>query len=87
MFRENVSDLVAFITVAREGSFTRAAIRLGVSQPALSQAMRGLEERLGLRLLNRTTRSVAPTRPASAFFAASSRNSRRSKEASWRSRS
>ena len=42
MFRENVSDLVAFITVAREGSFTRAAIRLGVSQPALSQAMRGL---------------------------------------------
>jgi DNA-binding transcriptional LysR family regulator len=61
MFRENVSDLVAFITVAREGSFTRAAVRLGVSQPALSQAMRGLEERLGLRLLNRTTRSVAPT--------------------------
>src|SRR5919107_2375732 len=61
MFRENVSDLVAFIAVAREGSFTRAAVQLGVSQPALSQAMRGLEERLGLRLLNRTTRSVAPT--------------------------
>jgi DNA-binding transcriptional LysR family regulator len=61
MLRENVSDLVAFIAVAREGSFTRAAVRLGVSQPALSQAMRGLEERLGLRLLNRTTRSVAPT--------------------------
>lgn len=61
MFRNNVSDLVAFITVAREGSFTRAAVQLGVSQPALSQALRGLEERLGLRLLNRTTRSVAPT--------------------------
>src|SRR5215207_5366963 len=61
MFRENVSDLIAFITVAREGSFTRAAVRLGVSQPALSQAMRALEERLGLRLLMRTTRSVAPT--------------------------
>jgi DNA-binding transcriptional LysR family regulator len=61
MLRETVSDLIAFIAVAREGSFTRAAVRLGVSQPALSQAMRGLEERLGLRLLNRTTRSVAPT--------------------------
>jgi DNA-binding transcriptional LysR family regulator len=61
MFRETVSDLIAFIAVAREGSFTRAAVQLGVSQPALSQAMRGLEERLGVRLLNRTTRSVAPT--------------------------
>jgi DNA-binding transcriptional LysR family regulator len=61
MLRKTVSDLIAFIAVAREGSFTRAAVRLGVSQPALSQAMRGLEERLGLRLLNRTTRSVAPT--------------------------
>jgi DNA-binding transcriptional LysR family regulator len=61
MIRDNVSALVAFIAVAREGSFTRAAIKLGVSQPALSHALRTLEERLGLRLLNRTTRSVAPT--------------------------
>lgn len=61
MLRDNVGDLVAFIIVAREGSFTRAAVQLGVSQPALSQALRGLEERLGMRLLNRTTRSVAPT--------------------------
>jgi len=61
MIRDNLSDLVAFIAVAREGSFTRAAIKLGVSQPALSHTLRTLEERLGLRLLNRTTRSVAPT--------------------------
>ncbi|NTS29805.1 LysR family transcriptional regulator [Phyllobacterium sp. BT25] len=61
MMRENVSDLMAFIAVAQEGSFTRAAVRLGVSQPALSKTIRTLEERLGLRLLSRTTRSVAPT--------------------------
>lgn len=61
MVRENVSDLMAFIAVAREGSFTRAAVRLGVSQRALSKTIRTLEERLGLRLLSRTTRSVAPT--------------------------
>ncbi|ATU94244.1 LysR substrate-binding domain-containing protein [Phyllobacterium zundukense] len=61
MVRENVSDLMAFIAVAQEGSFTRAAVRLGVSQPALSKTIRTLEERLGLRLLSRTTRSVAPT--------------------------
>jgi DNA-binding transcriptional LysR family regulator len=61
MIRDNVSDLLAFIAVAREGSFTKAAIQLGVSQPALSHRLRTLEQRLGLRLLNRTTRSVAPT--------------------------
>ena len=61
MVRDSVSDLVACIAVAREGSFTRAAIKLGVSQPALSHTLRTLEERLGVRLLNRTTRSVAPT--------------------------
>src|SRR3954452_10723700 len=61
MIREIVSDLVAFIAVAREGSFTKAAVQLGVSQPALSHALRSLEARLGVRLLNRTTRSVAPT--------------------------
>ncbi len=57
----NTNDLIAFIAVARERSFTRAAARLGVSQSALSHTIRGLEERLGLRHLTRTTRSVAPT--------------------------
>lgn len=61
MAQENFNDLVAFITVAREESFTRAAVKLGVSQSALSQTVRGLEERLGLRLLTRTTRRVSPT--------------------------
>jgi DNA-binding transcriptional LysR family regulator len=61
MMKENLNDLTAFVTVAREGSFTRAAAQLGVSQSALSQTIRGLEERLGLRLLTRTTRRVAPT--------------------------
>jgi DNA-binding transcriptional LysR family regulator len=59
--RQNYNDLVAFVTVARERSFTRAAALLGVSQSALSHTIRGLEARLGLRLLTRTTRSVAPT--------------------------
>lgn len=54
-------DLAAFIAVAEERSFTRAAVRLGVSQSALSQTVRGLEASLGIRLLNRTTRSVSPT--------------------------
>lgn len=61
MPRQNVNDLLAFIAVARERSFTKAAAHLGVSQSALSHTIRGLEERLGLRLLTRTTRSVAPT--------------------------
>ena len=61
MARENANDLIAFIAVARERSFTRAAAQLSVSQSALSHTVRGLEERLGLRLLARTTRSVAPT--------------------------
>ena len=61
MNRTDVADLVAFLAVARAGSFTRAATELGVSQPALSQTIRELEARLGMRLLNRTTRSVAPT--------------------------
>ncbi|QDL36220.1 LysR family transcriptional regulator [Rhodoferax sediminis] len=54
-------DLAAFASVVREGSFTRAAAQLGVSQPALSQTVRALERRLDLKLLNRTTRSVSPT--------------------------
>jgi len=61
MPRETLNDLQAFLAVARERSFTRAAARLGVSQSALSHTIRGLETRLGLRLLARTTRSVAPT--------------------------
>src|SRR4051812_7670603 len=61
MPRENFNDLLAFVAVAKERSFTRAAAQLGVSQSALSHTIRGLEERLGLRLLTRTTRSVSPT--------------------------
>ena len=61
MPRRNFNDLLAFVTVAREGSFTKAAGTLGVTQSALSQAIRGLEESLQIRLLTRTTRSVAPT--------------------------
>src|SRR5712692_6425565 len=61
MARENLNDIIAFLAVAKERSFTRAAAKLGVSQSALSHTIRGLEERLGLRLLTRTTRSVAPT--------------------------
>lgn len=61
MLRQNVLDLLAFLAVARERSFTRAAAQLGVSPSALSHAIRALEARMGLRLLARTTRSVAPT--------------------------
>src|ERR1700737_1379108 len=57
----DINDLVAFLAVAKERSFTKAAAKLGVSQSALSHTIRGLEERLGLRLLTRTTRSVSPT--------------------------
>src|SRR5271157_4739339 len=65
----NANDLIAFLAVARERSFTRAAVRLGVSQSALSHTIRNLEERLGLRLLTRTTRSVAPTEAGERLFA------------------
>lgn len=61
MARENITDILAFVAVAQERSFTRAAAKLGVSQSALSHAIRGLEERMGVRLLTRTTRSVSPT--------------------------
>ncbi len=61
MRREEMADLTAFVVVAEERSFTRAAARMGLSQSALSQIVRRLESRLGLRLLARTTRSVAPT--------------------------
>src|SRR5438445_7772719 len=61
MRRGNVNDLLAFLAVARERSFTKAAAKVGVSQSALSHTIRGLEARLGIRLLTRTTRSVSPT--------------------------
>ena len=61
MRRDNLNDFLAFIAVAREGSFTKAAAKLGVSQSALSYTVRTLEARLGLRLLTRTTRSVSLT--------------------------
>src|SRR3954451_137891 len=61
MRREELVDLNAFVTVAEEQSFTRAAARLGTSQSALSYTVRRLETRLGIRLLTRTTRKVAPT--------------------------
>ena len=61
MIKRNFNDLLAFVTVAREGSFTRAAARLGVTQSALSQTVSGLERQLDIRLLTRTTRSVSAT--------------------------
>ncbi len=61
MLKENFNDLLSFLAVARERRFTKAAAHLGVSQSALSHSVRSLEERLKLRLLTRTTRSVAPT--------------------------
>ena len=64
MQRGSLNDLLAFLAVGQERSFTRAAAKLGVSQSALSHTIRGLEERLGLRLLTRTTRRMAaPARP------------------------
>lgn len=61
MSSRSLDDLTAFVAVAQAGGFTRAAAKLGVSQPALSQTIKALESRLGVRLLSRTTRSVAPT--------------------------
>src|SRR3982751_1424294 len=61
MARESMNDLTAFLAVARQRSFTRAAAQLGISQPALSLTIRTLEQRLGVRLLTRTTRSVSTT--------------------------
>jgi len=61
MDRDNAADLITFITIAQERSFTRAAARLGVSQSAVSHALSRLEKRLGVRLLTRSTRSLSPT--------------------------
>lgn len=68
MQRQTASDLVAFLVVAKEQSFTRAAAQLGVSQSALSQTIRALEARLGVRLLTRTTRRVSPTEAGERLF-------------------
>ncbi len=68
MPHKNLNDLLAFVAVAREGSFTKAAAQLGVSQSALSHTIRALEARLGLRLLTRTTRSVSPTEAGERLF-------------------
>ncbi|MHA6885117.1 LysR family transcriptional regulator [Ralstonia pseudosolanacearum] len=68
MSRDHFSALLAFVTVTREGSFTRAAAQLGVSQSALSHAIRTLETSLGIRLLTRTTRSVSPTEAGEHLF-------------------
>ncbi|HFZ8994948.1 TPA: LysR family transcriptional regulator [Citrobacter freundii] len=61
MVRNNINDLVAFLAVAREKSFTKAAAKIGISQSALSHTIRNLEQKLGVRLLTRTTRAVSPT--------------------------
>lgn len=61
MMKENLNELTTFMVVAREQSFTRAAAQLGTSQSAISQTVKTLEQRLGLKLLSRTTRSVTPT--------------------------
>src|SRR6516164_7563929 len=64
----NLNAIVTFLAVARERSFTRAAAQLGVSQSALSHTIRGLEERLGIRLLTRATRRVSPTAAGERLF-------------------
>ena len=69
MPRHNINDLIAFRAIARERSFTRAAAQIGVSPSALSHTIRGLEERIGVRLLTRTTRSVAPTQAGERLLA------------------
>lgn len=69
MARENFNELLAFVTVAREGSFTRAAVQLNVSQSALSHTIRALETRFDMRLLTRTTRSVSPTEAGARLLA------------------
>src|SRR6266550_4285180 len=68
MKRDDLYDLAAFAVVAEQGSFTRAAAELGMSQSALSHAMKALEERLGVRLLSRTTRSVSTTEAGEALL-------------------
>lgn len=82
MRREDLTDLIWFLAVAEERSFTRAAARLGTSQSTLSHTIKQLEARLGLRLLTRTTRSVARPKPASGSWRASRSTSPASRTAS-----
>ena len=77
MKSDDLSDLTVFLTVAEERSFTRAGKRLGVSPSAVSHAMRSLEEHIGVRLLSRTTRSVAPTPAGEQLLAALAGEDRR----------
>ncbi len=87
MLRENATDLMSFVVVARLGSFTSAAAQIGVSQSALSHAVRGLETRLGVRLLTRTTRKVTPTTEGERVLeriAPTSPRSRRSSRPWWK---
>ena len=77
MRRDNVNDLLAFLAVARERSFTRAAQKAGLSQSALSHTICQLEERVGLGLLTRTTRAVAPTEAGQSLLEAIAPVSRR----------
>jgi regulatory helix-turn-helix LysR family protein len=65
MRRPDLAEMNAFVAVSEQRSFAKAAVQLGLSRSRLSETILGLEDRLGVRLLNRTTRSVAPTRPAS----------------------
>lgn len=76
---EDFNDLAGFITVARERNFTRAAAQLGVSQSALSRTVAGLERRIGLQLLTRTTRSVSLTEAGSGFSLRSDHASKKSR--------
>lgn len=79
MQRGNLDDLLAFVAVGQERSFTKAAAKLGVSQSALSHTIRELEERLGVRLLTRTTRSVSPTAAGERLLRSWRRGLRRSR--------
>ena len=79
MPRGNLNDLLAFVAVGQQRSFTKAAAKLGVSQSALSHTLRELEAGLGVRLLTRTTRSVSPRKRANACFTRSPRDLRRSR--------
>jgi LysR family transcriptional regulator, regulator of peptidoglycan recycling len=72
ILRDELTVLAAFAVVADERSFTRAAVKLGVSRSAVSHSIRVLEERLGLRLLARTTRTVAPTEAGERLLASRS---------------
>jgi DNA-binding transcriptional LysR family regulator len=74
-----LNGILAFLAVARERSFTRAAANLGISQSALSHSIRGLEERMGLRLLTRTTRSVSTTQAGERLAQSLGRGSMKSK--------